>query len=87
MPVGSLVCFQAVWETLSMEFHGFKFCLHAGDIHIFISGFDFSLEVQNHIAKYLYTPIQIFNRHFKHNIIRLYVHPTQSYTQPFFFQS
>lgn len=63
IPVGPLACFQAVWETLSIQFHDFKFYLNADDIHIFISGSDFFLEVQNHIANCLYIPIWISNRH------------------------
>lgn len=79
------MCFQALWETLSVQFHDFKFFLKADDIPIFISGFDFSLEVQNHIAKCLHIPIRIFNRHLKHNLIRLFMSTPHIYTHNLFF--
>lgn len=67
---GPLVCFQAARETLSIKFHGFKFFLNADGVCIFISGSDFSLEVQNHIANCLHIPIWISNRHLQPNIVK-----------------
>ena len=57
-------------KTLSIQFQGFKHFINADDVHIFIFGSYFSLEVQKHIDDCLHIPIWTSNSHLQPNIVK-----------------